>query len=588
MPKEGQMTNSGDRGLTFPRRTLLIRAGIATAGAVGASGLLAACSPASVPTTAPAPTSSTPGAVSAQPASASATAGATSQTLAAAADGGTLVVAWGFDPKTLNVAWVWDNPAASIAQMLFDPLVGMSIDGSIQPALAQTWDIAPDGKTYTFHLAPNVKWHDGVPFTSADVKWTLDTIKEVKGPAASQVSWAKIDQVTTPDDNTVVIQLTEPGSTLLEELYGYSSTGGIMPKHLYEGTDVQSSKFNTQPVGTGPFKFVEFVAGDHLTVDANKDYFHGRPHLDRVVLKIVPTTAVGTASLEAAESQYISPSPSFDQIVHLQQQPGIAVDNFFSALTWWIEFNEKPEALTEPLRSPNRIQVRHAIAMSIDKDEINQKILLGFGKPALYPIASSSWALNPDATLPKYDPAGAEQILDQLGYVKDSSGVRFPMEIMIIAGWGGGAAQNMVDVLKEQLRKIGIDVSLKTVDVATSFSDRQAGKWDTFLASTNQGPDPEQLLAQTASTGFANWRGYKNPQVDDLFTRGATITGRDARKQFYADLLKLMANDISQLNIVESPTPYVYRSDFQGWFFQKDTLSYNMNLSKVYWTKANT
>jgi peptide/nickel transport system substrate-binding protein len=581
------MSYSGDRALTFSRRALLIRAVLVTAGAAGSTGLLAACSPAPAPaapaTSAPAPTAQA--AAAAQPTTAAA-AVATSQPATTPADGGTLVAVWGFDPKTLNVAWVWDNPAASFAQMLFDPLVGMAIDGSIQPALAQTWDISPDGKTYTFHLAPNVKWHDGTPFSSADVKWTLDTIKQVKGPASTQVSWAKIDEVTTPDDNTVVIQLTEPGSTLLEELYGYSSTGGIMPKHLYEGTDVQNSKYNTQPVGTGAFKFVEFVQGDHLTLDVNKEYFRGRPHLDRVVLKIVPTTAVGIASLQSGESQYISPSPSFDQLQQLQQQPGVAVENFLSAYTWWIEFNEKPEALAEPLRSPNRIQVRQAIAMAIDKDDINKKILLGFGKPALYPIASSSWALNPDAKVPAYNPAAAEQSLDQLGYKKDANGIRFPMEIMIISGWGGGSAESMVNVLKQQLLKIGIDVKLKTVDVATSFSDRQAGKWDTFLASTNQGPDPEQLLAQTASTGFANWRGYKNPQIDDLFTRGATITGRDARKQFYADLLKLMANDISQLNIVESPTPYVYRSDFQGWFFQKDTLSNNMNVSKVYWTKA--
>jgi len=496
--------------------------------------------------------------------------------------GGTLVIAWGFDPKIFNVAWVWDNPGSSIAQMLFDPLVRMDITGRIQPGLAKSWDVSSDNQTYTFHLIPGIKWHDGVAFTSADVKWTLDTIKQVKGPASTQVSWSKIDNITTPDDNTVVIHLKEPGSTLLEELYGYSSTGGILPKHLYEGTDVQTNKYNQQPVGTGAFKFVEFVAGDHLTLEANKDYYGGRPYLDKVVLKIVPTTAVGVAAIQSGEAGYISPAPSYDQISQLQKTDGIAVEQIYTAYTWWIEFNEKPEGLTEPLRGPNKVKVRQAIAMAIDKDDINRKILLGFGKPALYPIASSSWALNPDAQLPKYDSAAAEKSLDSMGYTKNANGIRFPMEIMIISGWQGGAAEAMVNVLKEQLKKVGIDVRLKTVDVATSFSDRQAGKWDSFLASTNQGPDPEQLLAQTASFGFANWRGYKNTKIDDYFTKGATITGRDQRKAFYADMFKEMANDISQLNLVESPTPYVYRNNYQGFFFQKDTLSNNMNLSKVY------
>jgi peptide/nickel transport system substrate-binding protein len=141
-----------------------------------------------------------------------------------------LTVAWGIEPKILTVSWVWDNPAASIDQLIFDPLVRVDIMGGIHPGLADSWDISPDGKTYTFHLAKNVKFHDGAKLTSADVKWTLETIVSEKGPGAGDL--ASIDQITTPDDNTVVIQLKVTDPRILENLYGTNQTGSIMQKRL--------------------------------------------------------------------------------------------------------------------------------------------------------------------------------------------------------------------------------------------------------------------------------------------------------------------------------------------------------------------
>src|SRR5262249_13004717 len=160
--------------------------------------------------------------------------------------------------------------ASFISQLLYDPLVRLDIKGDVHPDLAESWETSPDGKTWTFHLAQNVKWHDGQPFSSADVKWTFDTQTAAKGPGLADL--VGIESITTPDANTVVMQLKAPSGRFLEQIYGGSNqSGGILPKHLFESTpiaDLQKNEYNYKPMGTGPFKFVEQVAGDHLTLQA--------------------------------------------------------------------------------------------------------------------------------------------------------------------------------------------------------------------------------------------------------------------------------------------------------------------------------
>jgi peptide/nickel transport system substrate-binding protein len=492
-----------------------------------------------------------------------------------------LTVAWGIEPKILTVAWVWDNPASAIDQLIFDPLVKVDIGGGIHPGLADSWDISPDGKTYTFHLAKNVKWQDGVPFTSADVKWTLDSIVSQKGPGAGDLT--SVDQITTPDDNTVVVQLKVPDPRILEDLYGSNSTGSILPKHLFDGTDLQTNQYNFSPVGTGPFKFVEMVAGDHLTLQANPDYFRGKPAVDKVVLKFVPDPSVAVASLESGEAQFVNPSPAFNQVPQLKQVSGVHVDLVPSADVWWLRFNERPETIAEPLRGPHKMDVRRAVDMAIDKDEINQKVFLGLDKPAQGVWSSISWAFNtsPSALQPQHDPAAAEKLLDDAGYPRGADGTRFQLQLMLIQGWAGGSADAMAQVIQQQLRAIGIDVKLDSIDAATSFSKRQTGNFDMFLADTNLGPDPDQTRSWLKGDGFANWYGSKDPTVDSLYDQGVSTTDKSARTQTYYELQKALAQNLTMVSLIESQSAYAYRDDFANWFFQQDSLSTFPDFSKL-------
>jgi peptide/nickel transport system substrate-binding protein len=502
--------------------------------------------------------------------------------------GGTLTVAWGFDPKVLNVNWVWDHGAAFISQLVYDPLVRFGQDSVVRPGLAKSWETSADGKTWTFHLYDNVKWHDGQKFTSADVKWTLDTVTSEKGPVASGLSFAAITNIATPDDNTVVITLSRPASHLLEDLSGSSNNaGGILPKHLWEGTDLKTNKYNFEPVGTGAFKFVEHKEGDHLTFTANPDYYRGRPYLDNVVFKIVPNIASALAAMESGEAQFMYPRPPFNEVKRFQDTvPGVKTDLYFSGYMWWMEFNERDTSLAPALHSPNKIQVRQALAMAIDRSDINQKILLGYGKPADGAIVSTSPWFNPNATQPKFDPDAAERSLDELGFKRDANGIRFPLELMIISGWEGGAGEAMANVVKSHLAKIGVDVHIKQVELATTFSLREAGAWDTFLGSNSRGPGFETLASDIPSSGFSNWRGFKDPVVDGLFEQGEATLDPAQQKDIYNKLQTQLTTDLTQLNLAQSPLPWMYRDEYQGFFFQDGTISNLMDLSKVYWTKA--
>ena len=185
--------------------------------------------------------------------------------------------------------------------------------GTIHPDLATKWEVSPDGLKYTFTLREGVKWHDGKPFTSADVKWTYDDlIKEGTKAQAFRII-TTLKSVEAPDAKTAIFNLSETDALFLVGLAGYYGAN-VLPKHLYEGTDVRKNPYNTKPVGTGPFKVVELVTGSHLTLEANPDYYGLGPYLDKLIFKVVPNLATMISTLETGEVGYSAPSPPFGDV----------------------------------------------------------------------------------------------------------------------------------------------------------------------------------------------------------------------------------------------------------------------------------
>ena len=211
----------------------------------------------------------------------------------------TLVLSMSYEPKFLNVNYDSDLGAPYQNMNIYSKLITYSyINAELHSDLAESWDISEDGLTYTFHLRQDVKWHDGQPFTAADVVWTIEDILREGSAAVSYKMISDIDTITAPDDFTVVITLKQPNSAFLANVASYYGFN-ILPRHLYEGTDVRANPHNLAPVGTGPFKFAETVPGSHTVMVANPDYFGEGPYVDVLVFRTIPNLATAISALEA-------------------------------------------------------------------------------------------------------------------------------------------------------------------------------------------------------------------------------------------------------------------------------------------------
>lgn len=255
--------------------------------------------------------------------------------------GGTFIIAhWG-DPISFNPDAKVDDAGNGIYGCIFSKLITLDADYNVIPDLAESWEVSEDGLTYTFHLRKGVKWHDGHPFTSADVAWTLNQIRTHK-EAPAWKNLVDVEDIETPDDYTVIIKLSKPYAPFLGFLAWYGTW--IMPQHLYAITengspvDWLSNPHNQNPVGTGPFKFAEWVKGDHVTVEKNPDYFLGEPYVDKIVFKILPDENTALQAFLNGEVDYDG-NVSNAQISILKRVPGVVVKMKPAPSRYYIAFN---------------------------------------------------------------------------------------------------------------------------------------------------------------------------------------------------------------------------------------------------------
>ena len=362
--------------------------------------------------------------------------------------GDTMVIGITGDPGTLNGTTSSNFVEKIIASNVFSMLIRLDRNFKPVPDLAKSWTISDDGLTYTFKLNEGVKWHDGQPFSSADVKYTID---EVILPLHTRAGTYKsvIDKVDAPDANTVIIRLKQPFGPLMNAL-GYDFL--ILPKHLYEGTDIKTNPYNAKPVGTGPFKFAEWKKGSYVILDKNKDYFvKGIPYLDRLVFQEIPDAAARVLALESGDIDYLAyqalPSSS---VPRLKTNPKLvtSLDGFEALASIEIlAFNMDNPQLKD-------VRVRQAIAYAINKQEIVDKADYGIGKAATGPISSlTTWAYEPNVNKYPYDPKRAAKLLDDAGFPMKPDGAR--MTLRLIADGGVELNRKASEILKEQLAQVG-------------------------------------------------------------------------------------------------------------------------------------
>jgi peptide/nickel transport system substrate-binding protein len=497
--------------------------------------------------------------------------------------GGTLIVGLATEPSSLNIVLTTNLPESMVTANIYNKLIRLGIDESFLPELAESWEVSDDALVYTFHLADNVTWHDGTPFTSADVKFSIEELTSQFHPNASSLS--PIVSIETPDDHTVVMTVSEPSEALLTFL-GLRTY--ILPKHVYEGTDVRENPANARPIGTGPFKFEEWVRGSHITLTRNEDYFQdGLPYLDQMVFQIMPDASSRVLALETGQVDYLTHDIPSTALEGLRANSDVVLTNEgVSSIVsiGQLMFNMDREPFDD-------YRVRKALTMAIDRDFVAERATLGAFTRADGPIHSSTaWAYAPDAlTIYPHDPAAAEALLDEVGLTRDASGTRFEMDLY--APRGREDQMRAAEIIAQMFNEIGVQATVGIFDNAALGEVAYVNRdFDAFINTLSTGPDPsvgvqrQYVSSNIRPVPFTNASAYRNDEVDTLFTEAASAATREERIEKYRRIQEILSAELAVTWLWEV-TPYsAWRTEFEN--LHNDSSAANYLLYTAWWTQG--
>ena len=466
-----------------------------------------------------------------------------------------MIIALEGEPGTLTAHLATDTPAMIVANNMFNALV--LLDSNLQPIpdLARSWTISPDGKTYSFQLADNARWHDGRPVTAEDVEYTFNEIISKTHPRAGGW-WPIVDVARATGTHVFEFVLKEPFAPFLTMLGSVLSSGAlIMPKHVYQGTDPRTNPANQAPVGSGPFVFTRWNRGSFIEVRRNPNYFKPNlPYLDRIVFQVMPDSAARFLAFERGEVDflhwYIVP---YDRVARLRQDRRFQLleKGDAAATNGLMLYNHRHPRLSD-------IRVRQAIAHAINRSTIQQRALFGEGRVAKSHIGSNvPWAFTDRYDIP-FDVERANRMLDEAGATRDANGRRFPLRLAWASGRdyeGRGA-----EIIRDNLRSVGIDVTVQVFDRPT-FTERVYRQWDFDLAMQlfTTGPDPTVSVTpryhsrQILRIPFVNAMGYSNPETDALFDSESRETDAARRTAVWHRIQEFLMRDLPALPLFELP-----------------------------------
>lgn len=445
--------------------------------------------------------------------------------------GGTLIVGATGDPQTFNPDARADDYYYAMAQNIFSRLVKINNNQEIIPDLAKEWEFNEEGTEITFHLQENVKWHDGEDFSSADVKFTLDSIMEKSGYAVGNLS--SMEEVTTPDENTVVIHLKKPDASFLGYLAWYATF--IVPEHIYSG-DNWDSGLNINPVGTGPFKFVEHTPGVSVTLERFDDYFGQVAKMDKVVFSIMSDVDTMMQAFYNGELDVLGTSPPSSEIQNVLNDENYVANPVVWPSRQYLVFNMEEKPL-------DQLEVRQAIAYALDSDDIVNRALRGEGQVATSFVSPVfKWAVSDEYTVPEYDPEKAKGLLEEAGLKPDANGNYLSLTLDVFQDPG---TVDMATVIKDQLRKVGIEIKLNVSEYPTWQEQVHTNrKYQLSMIGGYQGPDIGAISARISTEGSNNFNGYSNPELDELLEKGASLVTDEDRKPIYNEVQRILSEDL--------------------------------------------
>jgi len=454
-------------------------------------------------------------------------------------NGDRLVIPINSDPPSLDFLTCTDAWCLLVARFVADSLVDEGENLETVPRLASSWEFSEAGRVLTFQLRRGVRWHDGAPFTARDVLYTYRrTIDPASGARADQ--FQDVAEVTAPDDFTVRVALRVP-TVLALDMWKVP----LLPEHLSEASNGTKASAPAHPIGTGPFRFVRSERGREIVLDANPDYFLGRPYLDGIVFRVIPSPATQLqalltgetdwSSIPASEWQQQSAQPAFRKRFQIFEYPAL----FLHYIGW----NERSPFFADA-------KVRQAMTLALDRQGFVQKVYKGAGVAAAGTFHPGQFGFDATRQPLPYDPQQAARLLDEAGWkASDSHGLRrrggreFRFTLLIFQG--DPMQQQIASLLADSLRRMGVTLDIMAVDFPALLERLHRRDFEAVLSGwvLSSNPDPTALLHSDPILGASNYVGYSDAEMDRLLLDGRHTTDPAKREEIYRRIQELQARD---------------------------------------------
>jgi len=520
---------------------------------------------------------------------------------AADAAGKEMVIGFLGDATSLNPVVATDGQSYIAEWPMFDSLVELDQSLNVRPLLAESWEVARDGLTYTFKLKKGVRWHDGKPFTARDVAFTFYSVLDPKVTTPHRayfdalVGFPELTNKDNPkrpeelaqkpievlDDHTVRFHLRYPYGAFLAVLV--NPRAGIVPEHLLKGTDLNTAEFNRKPVGTGPFRFVEWRRGDRLVMEANPQYHGGRPALDRLIYRVIPDAVVLLQELRAGGVDFIE-NPPLTEVARLKQTPGLQVMVADNTSYTYLGYRQD-------LAPFDDLRVRHAFYHAIDTGTLVRQVLQGYAAVATGQFPPSSWAFDASVKAYPYDPARAKALLAEAGWKPGADGILVKdgkrLSFSLRHDQANQSVKDTAVVLQEYLKNVGAEARLEALDWPTFVKKLFASDFEAIVVAWTNFHDPDPFaytIWHSSQWKGRNFAHYKNAKVDEAIEAARRAGTQAERKRHYAEFSKLLMADAPYVFLYFPQQVYVTRQAYEGFVPIPTYGGIYQSLKAVRWT----
>jgi peptide/nickel transport system substrate-binding protein len=444
-------------------------------------------------------------------------------------------------PANLDPRLGTDARSAQLSSLLFSGLLERDATMNVRGDVADRWE-AVDPKTYVFHLRSGVKFSDGRPLTSADVKFTIQSIMNGIPSATGVIQSPKrgafrvVQSIETPDAQTVIFHLTEPNASFAWSLV--RSAVGIVPAG--SGAD-----FSQHPIGSGPFQFVSSVQDEEVVISRNAQYFRGPSEIERVRFRVVPEPVVRALELRKGTADVELNSFTPDMVPVLAKQSDLAVTEEPGTLFSYISFNCEDPTLSHR-------EVRQALTYATDRATLARTLMRDQARVAAGPLPPNNWAYEPNVPQYEFDPAKAEALLNESGFLRvgdPHTGTRFTITMKSSTD---SLARLLGEVLQDEWKRIGVTLELRPLEFATFYTDITKGNFQLYTlrwVGANNDPDFFEYAfgSHKIPPAGANRGRYRNSQLDALIDRARIEPDREKRRALYSQVQQIISADLPYL-----------------------------------------